>query len=109
MNGVTQKDLSNPIKINEIRLEHFENFKKLRRKMDHAYLKVRGLQGTTHGAVQADTSRTSYSAAVAGGSSRGLLPGASTSRSNNVNLNGPAPKITNPVYTENLRAYNQLS
>ena len=41
MNGVTQKDLANPIKINEIRLEHFENFKKLRRKMDHAYLKVR--------------------------------------------------------------------
>lgn len=110
MNGVTQKDLANPIKINEIRLEHFENFKKLRRKMDHAYLKVRGLQGTTHGAVQADTSRSSYSAAaVAKNSSRGLLPGASTSRSNNANVNGPAPKITNPVYTENLRAYNQLS
>ena len=77
--------------------------------MDHAYLKVRGLQGTTHGAVQADTSRSSYSAAAVGkNSSRGLLPGASTSRSNNVNMNGPA-KITNPVYTENLRAYNQLS
>ena len=40
---VTQKEITDPIKINEVRLEHFENFKKLRRKMDHAYLKVRNL------------------------------------------------------------------
>ena len=65
VNGLTKKDLNNPIKINEIRLEHFENFKKLRRKMDHAYLKVRDLQGTAGGACQADTSRSVYSAAPA--------------------------------------------
>ena len=45
VNGVSRADVTNPMKINEIRLEHFENYKKLRRKMDHAYLKVRNLQG----------------------------------------------------------------
>ena len=57
VNKMTQKDLSNPIKINEIRLEHFQNFKKLRRRMDHAYLKVRKLQGK-QGGVSADTGRS---------------------------------------------------
>lgn len=43
VNKVTQSDITNPVKINDIRLEHFQNFKKLRRQMDHAYLKVRKL------------------------------------------------------------------
>lgn len=32
--------------ITDMRLEHFENYKKLRRKMDKAYLKVRNLENT---------------------------------------------------------------
>lgn len=105
MNGVSRADVTNPMKINEIRLEHFENFKKLRRKMDHAYLKVRNLQGQA-GGCGADTGRSSYSAAIPSSSSRIMLNGTSSGRSTN---GGGTTKITNPVYTENLRAYNQLS
>ena len=67
--------------------------------MDRAYLKVRNFQETGNG-CSSDTSRSGYSAAH---NSRQLLAAVSN-RSNQ----GIA-QITNPIYTENLKAYTQLS
>lgn len=69
--------------------------------MDHAYLKVRNVQGTA-GGCSAETGRSVYS----NNSSHKML--AASVNSNMSNQQGPA-KIANPVYTENLKAYNQLS
>eukprot|EP00353_Schmidingerella_taraikaensis_P012313 CAMPEP_0185571976 /NCGR_PEP_ID=MMETSP0434-20130131/3967_1 /TAXON_ID=626734 ORGANISM="Favella taraikaensis, Strain Fe Narragansett Bay" /NCGR_SAMPLE_ID=MMETSP0434 /ASSEMBLY_ACC=CAM_ASM_000379 /LENGTH=65 /DNA_ID=CAMNT_0028187643 /DNA_START=650 /DNA_END=847 /DNA_ORIENTATION=+ len=44
--------------MNKIRLEHFQNFKKLRREMDRAYLKVRQMQASGHGTSMNGTSES---------------------------------------------------
>lgn len=72
--------------VNKIRLEHFQNYKKLRREMDRAYLKVRHLQATGHG-----------------GSVGGQSDMASDYTSDNNN------NLHSPMYAENLRTYSQIS
>jgi len=59
VNSKMNKDVyADPSKVNEIRLEHFQNFKKLRRRMDHAYLKLRHLQSTGRGGLGDGSSRS---------------------------------------------------
>ena len=96
-NRVKSRDLSNPLKINEIRLEHFQNYKNLRRKMDQAYLKVRNLQNKGQGGPQF-------------ASSDDLSEQSNNSNEPFSQRNENKPKkITNPVFTENMRTYTQIS
>ena len=66
VNSKTSKHLyDDPSKVNEIRLEHFQNFKKLRRRMDHAYLKLRHLQSTGRGGLGDVSSRSNQQSSSA--------------------------------------------
>ena len=99
------EELRKLLKINEMRLENFQNYKKLRRRMDHAYLKVRQLQRQGKDYVlQAEDESDNNSQK----SKR------STSQPD-VNSAGGSPviklpqKVKNPLMTDNIRTYNEIS
>ena len=74
-----------PQKINQIRLEHFENYKKLRRRMDRSYIKMRNIQNHGSSGGGGDTEVGFYSQRSADG------------------------RISNPALTESMKTYKQIS
>lgn len=85
--SATQQAPSNQVfdqtKVKAIRLEHFQNFKKLRRRMDRAYLRIRHIESKGGGRGQSEDDPF---------------------LSNDKDGDGPA-KIVNPVYVESMKTY----
>lgn len=89
MMRTTKHPVNNPIdsvKINQIRLEHFENYKNLRRRMDRAYLKMRHLQSKG-----------------VGGNGNRAKKDAFIEKTKECNT------ISDPVYDETKMTYNKIS
>lgn len=69
------------IKVKQIRLEHFQNFKKLRRRMDRAYLRIRHIQAK----------------------------GGGKNAKEDESGDGETSKIIDPVYEDSVKTYRQIS
>ena len=86
-------DLVDPKEVNQVRLEHFQNFKQLRRRMDQSYLKVKQLEAQGIGrASSQNTNRDSANCSLIE-----KAPGESKSKS------------SNPQFDENENLFNNIS